>query len=176
MKPGQPVKIKTTDKEGVLAFVDNYWNNLDGSPADLLCKVSFENEGYSWHRLSELEPDDRKIEKKKMKHKIDFEEFMEIAKKLEIKIGIITGVERVPKSDKMLKLNVNFGAEDCSVATNIGNKIEPELLLGKSFPFVTNLKPVTMMGIESVAMIMVPTHTDGTLDFQETPLAGSALI
>ena len=111
-----------------------------------------------------------------MKKEIDIIEYLEIEKSLEITLGTIVKVERIPKSKKMLSLSVFFGGEEKSVVTNIGDKIDPELLVGRQFPFVTNLKPVSIMGIESLAMIMVPTNTDGTPDFSPTPLAGLKLI
>jgi methionyl-tRNA synthetase len=95
------------------------------------------------------------------KPKIEFSEFLEIEKKLEIKLGLILTSEDVPKSNKLIKLTVDFGNEDVrTVVTNI----KPELskiwtdyhtfLVGTTFPFITNLVPVKMMGIESTAMIM----------------------
>ena len=54
-----------------------------------------------------------------MKDKIEFSEFLELEKKLEIKIGKVISVEDVPKSNKLLKLNVEFGEEVRIVVTNI---------------------------------------------------------
>jgi methionine--tRNA ligase beta chain len=91
----------------------------------------------------------------KMKNQIEFAEFLEIEKKLEIKIGKVTAVEDVPKSNKLIKLTVDFGSETRTVVTNIKPHLtDPRLLVNMMFPFITNLKPVTMMGIESTAMIM----------------------
>lgn len=105
-----------------------------------------------------------------MKELIEFSEFLEIEKRLEIKIGKITNVEDVPKSNKLIKLTVDFGTEIRTVVTNIKPLLTPQdettaanlrgslgmsmSLLDKKLPFITNLKPVTMMGIESTAMIM----------------------
>lgn len=100
-----------------------------------------------------------------MKDKIDFSEFLEIEKKLEIKVGKILFVEAVPKSEKLIKLEVDFGdlpdggRDTRIVVTNIKQHIGDtqeciDVLTGLSFPFVTNLKPVKMMGVESHAMIM----------------------
>lgn len=89
-----------------------------------------------------------------MKEKIEFSEFLEIEKKLEIMVGTITLVEEVPKS-KLLKLSVKFGEDTRIVATNIKEHlIDPKSLEGKEFLFITNLKPATMKGIESTAMIL----------------------
>jgi tRNA-binding EMAP/Myf-like protein len=105
-----------------------------------------------------------------MKDLIEFSEFLEIEKKLEIKIGKVTNVEDVPKSNKLIKLTVDFGTETRTVVTNIKPLLNPTddqisvnlrtslgmsmSLVDKKFAFITNLKPVTMMGIESTAMIV----------------------
>ena len=104
-----------------------------------------------------------------MKEVIEFSEFLEIEKKLEIKIGNIVSVDDVPKSNKLIKLTVDFGTETRVVVTNIKPLLKSDseiaesikMILGESmslvdkkFAFITNLKPVTMMGIESTAMIL----------------------
>lgn len=105
-----------------------------------------------------------------MKEFIDISEFIEIEKRLEIKIGRVKEVEDLPKSKKLIRLTVDFGDEERTVVTNIKPLLSPEdeliasnlrtslgismSLIDKKFAFVTNLKPVTMMGIESTAMIM----------------------
>ena len=95
-----------------------------------------------------------------MKDKIEFTEFLEIEKKLEIQVGTVRLVEEVPKSEKLLKMTVFFSENDIrTVVTNIKPLLaaswsEPRALENHSFLFVTNLKPVKMMGIESTAMIL----------------------
>jgi methionyl-tRNA synthetase len=90
-----------------------------------------------------------------MKEKIEFIEFLEIEKKLEIKTGTIINVDDIPKSNKLIKLTVRFGSEEKTVVTNIKPYLsDPKVLVGKDLLFITNLKPVVMMGIESTAMIL----------------------
>lgn len=92
------------------------------------------------------------------KEQIDFSQFLEIESKLDIRIGQIVAAERVPKSDKLLKLSVIFGIEEedeRTVVTNIGSQFEPDDLLALTFPFIVNLKPSKMMGITSEAMIII---------------------
>jgi methionine--tRNA ligase beta chain len=105
-----------------------------------------------------------------MKDLIEFTEFLEVSKKLEIRVGKIIDLEDVPKSNKLLKLTVDFGDEVRTVVTNIKPQLNPSdeniiknmksilgedmSILNKNFLFVTNLKPVTMMGVISTAMIM----------------------
>jgi len=118
-----------------------------------------------------------KKKKNKMKEQIEFSEFLEIEKKLEVKFGTVTEVEKMEKSDKMLKLQVDFGDETRTVMTNIGNRENlPTLLVGFQFPFITNLKPAKMMGVVSEAMIMIPEYKD-VLEFSSTRFKnGSKLL
>ena len=99
-----------------------------------------------------------------MKDKIEFSEFLDISSKLEIKPGTIKTVADVPKSDKLIKLEVDFGEDQFrTVVTNIKPTLGEnyvDMLTGKTLLFVTNLKPVKMMGVESTAMIMPGLHDD----------------
>lgn len=85
-------------------------------------------------------------------------------KKVEIKIGKILAAEKVEGSDKLLKLSVNFGEEvPRQVLSGIGKTFaDPSTLIDQSFPFVTNLEPRMIMGMESQAMIFAASH-EGTL-------------
>jgi methionyl-tRNA synthetase len=96
-----------------------------------------------------------------MKPQITFDEFLEIESKLEIKIGQITEAELVPKSYG-LKLTVDFGNGDIrTVFTNIGKTSYPEQLTGLTMPFITNLAPSVIKGVNSEAMIIVGIGTEG---------------
>ena len=115
----------------------------------------------------------------KIKEQIEFPEFLEIQKKLDIQIGQIVGVERIPKSDKMLKLLVIFGADEedeKTVVTNIGSKFSEDDLLGLTFPFIVNLKPSKIMGVVSEAMIMVTSFDGDDEIFLEFNRIGSKLL
>ena len=96
-----------------------------------------------------------------MKEKITFDEYTEIKSKLEIKSGLILSVEEVKKTDKMLKLEVDFGEETPRIVLTaikqeliVINENFIDQLLNKSFLFITNLLPVKMFGFESQAMIV----------------------
>lgn len=96
-----------------------------------------------------------------MKEQIEYSEFLEVEKKLEIKTGKVTAVEDVPKSSKLIKLTVDFGDRFNEDVRTVVTNIKPvlgedyrEQLLFNSFLFITNLKPVVMMGVESTAMIL----------------------
>ncbi len=75
--------------------------------------------------------------------------------KIEIKIGQILSAEPVEGSDKLLKLSVDFGeSAPRQVLSGIAKFVTVDQLVGQKFPFVTNLKPRKMMGMESQAMIL----------------------
>jgi len=90
-------------------------------------------------------------------------------KKVEIKIGEIVSVENIEGSDKLLKLKVNFGAEERQVLSGIKAYFpDPQALVGKRCPFVTNLEPRMMMGLESQAMILAVGGADTPFALFET--------
>lgn len=75
--------------------------------------------------------------------------------KIEIKIGRILSAEAVEGSDKLLKLAVDFSETvPRQVLSGIAKFVTIDQLVGQKFPFVTNLKPRKMMGMESQAMIL----------------------
>jgi len=81
---------------------------------------------------------------------INFEDF----EKLRMRIGLIVNAEMVEGADKLLKLQVNFGDEIRQIVSGIAQFYAPEKLIGKQFPFVTNLEPRIIRGIESQGMIL----------------------
>ena len=81
---------------------------------------------------------------------ITIEDFM----KIQLKTAKVLSAERVPKSEKLLKLQVGLGAEQRQIVAGIGKKYEPESLIGKTIVIVANLKPAKLMGIESQGMVL----------------------
>jgi methionyl-tRNA synthetase len=81
---------------------------------------------------------------------ITIEEFA----KIELKTATVLSAERVPKSEKLLKLHVSLGSEQRQIVAGIGKKYEPEALVGKTIIVVANLKPAKLMGIESQGMVL----------------------
>jgi methionyl-tRNA synthetase len=82
--------------------------------------------------------------------------------KVQLKIGKVLQAERVPKSNKLVKLQVDTG-EMRQVVAGIGQVYSPEDLTGKSIVVVTNLKPAKLMGVESQGMLLAATDSDGVL-------------
>jgi len=85
--------------------------------------------------------------------KIKYEDW----KKVEIKIGQILTVEKIEKSDKLLKLSVDFAEPSGprQIVSGIA-KYFPDItvLVNKKCAFVTNLEPKPLMGLESNGMIL----------------------
>ncbi len=80
--------------------------------------------------------------------------------KLEIKIGEIKTVDIVEDADKLLRLTVDFGEETPrQIISGIRTYFEdPQWLVGKKCPFLTNLEPRTIRGFESQGMILAASH------------------
>ncbi len=94
-------------------------------------------------------------------------------KKVEIKVGEILSVDLIEGSDKLLKLKVNFGTEERQVLSGIKAFFpDPQVLVGKRYPFVTNLAPRKMMGLESQAMILA-VGGEGDIPFALFETAGT---
>jgi methionyl-tRNA synthetase len=83
---------------------------------------------------------------------ITIDEFM----KIQLKTAKVLAAERVPKSEKLLKLQVSLGEgmEQRQIVAGIGKKYIPDDLVGKTIIIVANLKPAKLMGIESQGMVL----------------------
>jgi len=83
--------------------------------------------------------------------KISYDDF----KKVEIKVGEILSAEKIEEADRLLKLKVKFGEDERQIISGISEYyLDPQGLVGKKVPFVTNLEPRKIMGYESNGMIM----------------------
>jgi len=104
---------------------------------------------------------------------ISFEEF----KKVEMRIGTILVVEPVEGSEKLLRLEVDFGDYKRQILSGIAKWYTPEDLVGKQMPFVVNLESRSMMGMESQGMLIATENEDGAvlLETQKKVPIGSAV-
>lgn len=77
-------------------------------------------------------------------------------KKLEIRLGEILSAERVPETDKLLRLTVTFGEEaPRQIVSGIAGAFpDPQVLVGTQCFFAANLEPRTIRGLESQGMIL----------------------
>ena len=81
---------------------------------------------------------------------ITIDDFM----KVQLKTAKVLRAERVPRSEKLIKLQVTLGNEERQIVAGIGKKYEPEALVGKTIVIVANLKTAKLMGIESQGMVL----------------------
>lgn len=76
-------------------------------------------------------------------------------REIEIKIGTVRHAERVPDSDKLFRLEVDCGEDSVrQILSGIAEFVTPEEMIGRQFPFVTNLEPRTIRGLVSNGMIL----------------------
>jgi methionyl-tRNA synthetase len=85
--------------------------------------------------------------------------------KMDIRIGTITAAEKMPKSDKLLKLTVDTGLDTRTVLSGIAKYYSPEEVVGKQVTILVNLAPRKMMGVESNGMILMAENDKGELSF-----------
>ncbi len=81
---------------------------------------------------------------------ITIEEFF----KTRLRVGTVVAAERIPKTDRLLKLDVDLGDEQRTVVAGIAEQYEPDGLVGKQVVLVANLKPAKLMGVESQGMVL----------------------
>ena len=85
--------------------------------------------------------------------------------KMDIRIGTILSAERVPKTDKLLKLTIDTGIDKRTVVSGIAAYYEPEKIIGQQVCILVNLEPRKIKGIESQGMILMAENTDRSLAF-----------
>lgn len=102
------------------------------------------------------------------KPNITFDDFA----KLDLRTGIITTAEKVPKADKLLKLTIDLGEErPRTVVSGIAQHFTPEQVVGQHVVLVANLEPRKMRGVESQGMVLMAEDADGRLVFVQPQYA-----
>ncbi len=84
-------------------------------------------------------------------------------KKIKLRTALILEAERVPKSKKLIKLQISLGDEKRQIVAGIGEKYTPEQLVGKMIVVVANLKPAKLMGQESNGMLLAVNDENGVV-------------
>jgi methionyl-tRNA synthetase len=82
--------------------------------------------------------------------------------KVELRVGLVKVAERVPKSDKLLRLEIDIGTEVRQVLAGIAEAYAPETLVGRKVVIVANLAPRKMRGLESNGMIVAASLEGGS--------------
>ena len=81
--------------------------------------------------------------------------------KVELRVGVVKVAERVPKADKLLRLEIDIGTEVRQVVAGIAEAYAPETLIGRKVVIVANLAPRKLRGLESNGMIVAASLEGG---------------
>ena len=90
-----------------------------------------------------------------------FEEF----EKMDIRTATVLEAERVPKTDKLLKLTIDTGIDTRTIVSGIAEYYTPEEMVGRQICILANLAPRKIRGIESKGMILMARQGDGKMRF-----------
>jgi len=93
-----------------------------------------------------------------LKPEISFEEVL----KLDLRVATVIQAEKIPKANKLLKLEVELGEEKRTIVAGIAKSYSPEDICGKQIIVVANLKPAKLMGVQSQGMLLAAVGDDAT--------------
>ena len=157
------------------------WEELKKiDPAKWLEGVSAENPGLLFDKIEDEKMDEQRARLTQseaeqstapvvdpQKETVDFESFQ----RMDIRVAQILSAERVPKTDKLLKFEVDTGLDRRTVVSGIAVFFDPKDLVGKRVPILMNLAPRKIRGIESEGMLLFGEDSEGSLKWVE-PDAG----
>lgn len=172
-EPFIPFSSKTLQR--MLAIENTGWDtagNSDFIPsghtinsAELLFqKIEDEEIDYQIQKLEKtkaMNQAENSVSTPEISPEISFDDFT----KLDLRVATIIEAEKVPKTDKLLKLKVDLGFEQRTVVSGIAGSYSPENIIGQQVTLLINLAPRKIKGIESQGMILMAEETDGELKF-----------
>jgi methionyl-tRNA synthetase len=98
---------------------------------------------------------------KPAKPEIQYEDFS----KMDIRVATILEAEKVPKTDKLLRLYIDTGIDKRTIVSGIAAYFKPEEIVGRKICVLVNLAPRKLKGIDSQGMILMAENPDRTLFF-----------
>lgn len=93
--------------------------------------------------------------------------------KIDLRVVEILAAEPVPKTDKLMKIQVSLGNEERTVVSGIAKFYKPEDLIGKHVVLVANLKPAKLRGVMSHGMLLAASKGDELQIVETTMPVGS---
>ena len=84
---------------------------------------------------------------------------------MDIRTATVLAAERIPKTDKLLKLTIDTGIDTRTIVSGIAEYYSPEDMVGKQICILANLAPRVIRGIESRGMILMAKQGDGSMRF-----------
>ncbi|MDY0349370.1 MAG: methionine--tRNA ligase subunit beta, partial [Tenuifilaceae bacterium] len=94
---------------------------------------------------------------------ITFDDFT----KMDIRISTVLAAERVPKTKKLLKLEIDTGIDKRTIVSGIAEFFKPEDVVGRQVCVLVNLEPRKIRGVLSHGMILMAKNSDDSLRFVE---------
>ena len=112
-------------------------------------------------------PQKEKVEPtaQEQKEEIAIEDFA----KIDLRVATILTAERVPKTDKLMKLSVKIGEEERTIVSGIAQHYTEEQLVGRNVIVIANLKAAKLRGIESRGMLLAASDGEGHLVLADAP-------
>ena len=89
--------------------------------------------------------------------------------KFDLRVGLVRKAEKLKRTRKLIKLDVDFGTERRTIITGIADQYSPEEFEGKKFIFVLNLKPKEFSGVKSEGMLIVAENEEGRVYLLPVP-------
>jgi methionyl-tRNA synthetase len=130
-----------------------------GDPKPLFARIDKEAEMQELEKAAEAEvaPAAPALDVPPLREPVDYDTFA----KTDLRVGRVLEAERVPKSDKLIKMKVDLGFELRTIVGGIGKAYAPEDLTGRQVVVVANLAPRKLMGIESHGMLLAASDNAG---------------
>ena len=93
-----------------------------------------------------------------MAEEISYDDFA----KLDIRVGTVIAAEMVPDADKLIKCTIDLGEfGQRTIVSGIAQWKKPEELVGKQLPYIVNLAPRVLRGVESQGMLLAASDENG---------------
>lgn len=122
-----------------------------GEPVILFQKVEDEQIQHEIDKLHKLSAHhNKKVSYSPLKDPVEIGDF----KKLDLRVGTVLSAKSVPKSKKLLQVEVDLGFEKRTIVAGISQSYQPDDLIGKRVVVLANLKPAVLMGIPSQGMLL----------------------
>ena len=140
-----------------IAPAELLFEKIEDAPIDAqlerLARIKAENEAAAKAQLAkQIEP---------QKAPVSFDDFG----RMDIRTATVLEAERVPKTDKLLKLTIDTGLDRRVIVSGIAEYYSPEDMVGRQICILANLEPRTIRGIESQGMILMAKQGDGSMRF-----------
>lgn len=155
--PGDFTDVLLTDIEEWGGIPENH---TVGKPEQLFPRIEVEKEEPAAKPEPKTPKSKVKNEKPAGEEEAPCEISIEDFSKVQLRVARVLEAERIPKTDKLLKLKVDLGGETREIVSGIAKHYEPDDIIGKNVVMVINLKPAKIRGIVSHGMVLAASSGD----------------